>query len=161
MIPLLKLHIKMVYKIILCVLLLAALSAGSQAYAEDTIHYFPEKLTISLFYDYNSSSFIQDDIEYISMWWIANKARLISNSLRRNNKIKYHYPKISYFIPVQKKTFSFLNYFFNTVYIFFIPSIEKSQYVFLVLFYGIYKSYYYFYLVFIANCSLLPAHSFC
>ena len=54
-------------KITICVLLFAALSLGSEVYADETIQYFNEKLTISLLVNYNYGSFTQDDTEYITI----------------------------------------------------------------------------------------------
>ena len=52
---------------ILIFIVFAALSAGSRVCAEETIHYFNEKLTISFLLNYNYGSFYQDNTEHITV----------------------------------------------------------------------------------------------
>jgi hypothetical protein len=102
---------KMVYiirKIILCIFLFAALSAGSEVYAEDTIQYFNEKLTISLFLNYNYGSFTHEDIEFITVTPIN-----IGFGLRYKNL------SASFSVPITFNNTSFdfvINPYFDKIY---------------------------------------------
>jgi hypothetical protein len=89
-------------------ILFAALSVVSQVYAEDTIRYFDEKLTISLLFNYKNGSFFKDETGYKT-----NRPLNIGLGFRYKNIAA----SASIPIPFKDASFDFeINPYFDSIY---------------------------------------------